>query len=675
MTNRERYALPAAPAPEMEIEPYTVIPYQRWDGSKAEEKRINRRYGARVVEGMLEITGYTYDGIPLWRTWQDEDRVLGQTLSDPPVVSRSTVGSRMREWSGNWYTDAGSEAVIREWLHDRFSPNLLGMIKDSQTRIRHKKRDERWDRIRAEIDNRMLEIREPTKDMMRWVRNTVFGDSHYIIYRYRKGGGETGGFCTFCGHEVTVKDPRNRASGICPRCRRPITCLSEGTLERTRQVRAEKQVCYLQSTREGFCRREFRAVMMMTGQNYKRLEPSMMELRRTFFSFREGFRDAFYWGEFETSGQLRWCRGRLPDDMRGAVYPGNLKGLFSSGEWLYIPMEQIAARCQKLRFSRVPHQMADPAVEHLAKHRLWNLAQDTINGEFHPPESCRSIREVMGLDMPSIRMLAELNVTGRQLKLFRIMEEARGKRPGKEELQTALRMGLEGRSNTVKTILKRVTIAKAEKYLLRQRGQYPQRCEYDPGLRRYRDRNWTVAEVASEWADYIEEAEGLDWDLGDDFILFPKSLKEAHQRSTEAKRIQGEKKKIERANKKLKRQKALAMRGKQWMIRPPATGEEVIREGIALRHCVGRYLGRIAEGVSIILFIRAVEEPEKSAYTLELDPETFAVRQVRGQNNSAPPKEVMEFVERWKKHLERLGGPGLLNARSEHETIITGKAG
>lgn len=675
MTNKERYCLPAAKAPQVEIEPYEVTTWERWDGSVGKQKRPNRIYGARVVEGMLEVTAYTYDGIPLWRTWQDGDRVLGQTLSDPPKESRSTIGSRIQEQGGNWYTDAGSEAVIRDWLRDQFSPNLMGMISDSQTKIRHKKRDERWDRIRREIDNRMLEIRDVPGDVIRWVRNTVFRDSHYIIYRYRKGKDETDGFCTFCGHDVTVKAPRNRKPGMCPRCHRPITYLSEASLRRTNWVKAEKKVCYIQSTREGFCRREFHATLRMDHNGYKKLKPDLFERQRTFFSSSGGFQDSFYWGEFETSGQVRWCRGGGNEYGEGAVYPGNLKKLFADGKWKYVPMKEIAAHCQKIRFSRFPLQAAEPPVEHLAKHKLWNLTQEAINGTMQLPKDCRDIRKAMGgLDMPSIRMLAEMNATVQQLKLFRAMEAAGGKRPGKEELETAIRLDLTGRSHIVGKILEHTSIRKAEKYLLEQVDQYPERNEYSWEKRSYQDRKWTPGEVASEWADYLEDAEELGWQLRNDFVLFPKSLKQAHQNSTIAREALRKQKEIRKVNNILEKQKVLALRGKSWLIRPPVSGEEVLAEGQALRHCVGSYLNRIADGTSIIMLIRASEEPEKPAYTLELAPDTFRVRQVRGKCNSDPPKEVKDFVESWKRHLGRLGGPEILKqGKKKRKTSV--KAG
>lgn len=236
--------------------------------------------------------------------------------------------------------------------------------------------------------------------------------------------------------------------------------------------------------------------------------------------------------------------------------------------------------------------------------------------------------------MPSIRMLAEINVTAQQLKLFRAMEKGSGKRPGKEDLETAIRLDLTGRSHIVGKLLEHTSIRKAEKYLVEQVDQYPERNEYSWEKRSYQDRKWTPGEVASEWADYLEDAEKLGWQLRNDFVLFPKSLKQAHQNSTIAREALRKQKEIRKVNSILERQKVLALRGKSWLIRPPVSGEEVLAEGQALRHCVGNYLNRIADGTSIIMLIRASEEPEKPAYTLELAPDTFRVRQVRGKCNS-----------------------------------------
>lgn len=64
---------------------------------------------------------------------------------------------------------------------------------------------------------------------------------------------------------------------------------------------------------------------------------------------------------------------------------------------------------------------------------------------------------------------------------------------------------------------------------------------------------------------------------------------------------------------------------------PPKTPEEVVIEGIALRHCAKTFVEKIAKGETIIVFIRRKEEPDKPFYTMEIRGDR--VRQVHGFDN------------------------------------------
>lgn len=58
------------------------------------------------------------------------------------------------------------------------------------------------------------------------------------------------------------------------------------------------------------------------------------------------------------------------------------------------------------------------------------------------------------------------------------------------------------------------------------------------------------------------------------------------------------------------------------MIRVPESTREIIAEGQALDHCVGRmnYIWNMAEGKNAIVFLRRCAAPDKPWYTLEVSP-------------------------------------------------------
>ena len=69
-------------------------------------------------------------------------------------------------------------------------------------------------------------------------------------------------------------------------------------------------------------------------------------------------------------------------------------------------------------------------------------------------------------------------------------------------------------------------------------------------------------------------------------------------------------------------------------------------------HCVGSYAENIAEGKSIILFIRQKDTPNIPYFTLQIDPKTFDVKQCRGFKNMGYDETIAEFLEKFKEHLK-----------------------
>lgn len=79
---------------------------------------------------------------------------------------------------------------------------------------------------------------------------------------------------------------------------------------------------------------------------------------------------------------------------------------------------------------------------------------------------------------------------------------------------------------------------------------------------------------------------------------------------------------------------------------PARTAQELIDEGRALNHCVGTYAQRVAEGQTIILFIRHADDPGTPFFTMEV--RNNAVFQCRGLKNCDMTQEVKAFVEAFK---------------------------
>lgn len=90
-----------------------------------------------------------------------------------------------------------------------------------------------------------------------------------------------------------------------------------------------------------------------------------------------------------------------------------------------------------------------------------------------------------------------------------------------------------------------------------------------------------------------------------------------------------------------------------------ATSEAELRdEGAELHHCVSAYAKKMERGGTAIFFIRKVDSPQKSWYTLELDEINLIVKQNRGNRNCEPTEEVKIFQQLWQEHIVRVVSKG-----------------
>lgn len=184
----------------------------------------------------------------------------------------------------------------------------------------------------------------------------------------------------------------------------------------------------------------------------------------------------------------------------------------------------------------------------------------------------------------------------------------------------------------LKKVLKYTSLRKAINYLEKQSA-----------IEKENKRDSGPMAVARTWRDYIADCTELELDLMSDQILFPRKLHEAHQHTLK----QVKDKSDELLNAKiLKRSENLL---KNWferdglLIRPAASATELIAEGKALEHCVGRYIDEYSKGKTDLYLVRKVSRPDKPFYTMEV--QQGRVVQCRGLKNCAMTKEVREFVD------------------------------
>ena len=87
------------------------------------------------------------------------------------------------------------------------------------------------------------------------------------------------------------------------------------------------------------------------------------------------------------------------------------------------------------------------------------------------------------------------------------------------------------------------------------------------------------------------------------------------------------------------------------------SSQELINEGEALHHCVGRmnYNKKMAKGESLILFVRKKEDMATPFVTMEYDPNQKKILQLYGERDSVPEENIKNIIyDSWLPKVKRL---------------------
>lgn len=156
-----------------------------------------------------------------------------------------------------------------------------------------------------------------------------------------------------------------------------------------------------------------------------------------------------------------------------------------------------------------------------------------------------------------------------------------------------------------------------------------------------------MEDLLNDYRDYICMSEGLSYDMHNKFVLFPARLPEAHDKVNDLSDKEMNKvynRQIRKQFGDLKIQYGFAKYG--FIVRPPLSADEIVKEGHDLHHCVGGYVKNVVKKESIILFVRKKDEPGNPLCTLEV--KDGKLMQARTYGNGAPSKEIQRFLDVWK---------------------------
>ena len=146
----------------------------------------------------------------------------------------------------------------------------------------------------------------------------------------------------------------------------------------------------------------------------------------------------------------------------------------------------------------------------------------------------------------------------------------------------------------------------------------------------------------TKYADYLDMADRLKWNMKSTMVLFPRDFKQAHEIAVEQFNKQKQKN-IRAYLKKVSQSHVYDFGYKDLMILVPKSGTQIVKEGQVLHHCGARYVDEVGNQNTMILFVRRKDNPDKQFYTLEW--KDGVVKQCYGFKDCDMTDEVKEFVK------------------------------
>lgn len=551
-----------------------------------------------------------------------------------------------------FYRQQDESRVARFCKCERGAISMLGYL---QRLISYRKELERkWKKQRAIID-RMKYVPVLPRDLKGFIHREVM--PQYIFYDYqRKAPGHA--YCTACRHEVRIAAAKHNTSGLCPRCKKKITFKCRG---RRGRIFDRETVQVLQKA-------EGNGLVLRIIKVYRSFADSdipnhfeIWENARQFITLSSSGQcsvDAYYYHYKAGYDLTPWCNGYRPvfdrwkynftADMSGVLYQRNLSDTLKDTPWAYSQLEAFSGIAS---FSGVATFLSAyikrPKIEHLIKMKLYRLVSGIIYGGYSYSAlqainfNGENMRAILGIDRPYFPLLRELNPSIDQLHLIRQLLQADHK-PSTEQIKWFIASKISN-ADAAKELLAHMSVHKLQRYVEQQFAP-----EDEAALKRVD--YYKMNTLITDYHDYLCMCKELQYDVKNSFILFPRELKAAHDsvaKTLKDKRTAEHEKAI--AGSFDEWQKRYQYQSKELMMIPPHSAKEIVDEGVALHHCVRLYVKNVAEKKSVILFVRSVDEPDKSLCTVEV--KDGQVTQARGFDNEEPPAQITAFIEQWKQRV------------------------
>lgn len=621
--------------------------YSYWRNPSIVGPKYQKYYRAKKAEGVLEIAIFTWGRIvagenePTYRvflhdgkydTWETEAEKWRTANIEHLWDFREKSEEEKAAYGTYWYKEHDRKLIVDFTGSEK--QDINSAVLEWQQYEKHRGETEI-------IDAAMSLIPDIPKDFEKWAFTDVV--PQYMYYEY----GKRIGLCTCCGkHHELKEQPKYGKEGTCPGCKRKV---QYRTYKKKGRIHDWEYAALIQKIQGGYVLRFF--VLNQLIEQGTRSYGGMSEKIRITYNEQWNRQAIYSYHRYKMTNKIRWCNGYeylsayggRKEEERCRLYPRNLRKILKGSKLEYSGMPEFARTgIEFYQQDFIDKAKEYAGIEKLIKAEFYNLTNSCISYGSRAPIDLyqKRVKKVLGLTGEYYNLIRDKDPTWREYEVTEQCQDV-GIRATWEQIQ---RMSQYARNFAI--YMRHSTPHKMLKYIEGLKSEGP--CAM---------RNQEV----NDYHDYLQLAAGLGYNLDDDWILYPKNLKERHDQLTEEqneRKVELEKESDDKKDRKLKRTikrkgwTRYEMEIEQLLIRLPECAHEIRKEGNAQHHCVATYMDRMVAGETCILFIRKKEEPDKSYYTVEVRDDE--VIQVRGKYNVAPSEDVEEFMKIFKKNLRKV---------------------
>lgn len=604
-----------------------------------------RRARYEVFISTEEGSDITY--LPQEKRWS-EARIGNQVVEDSYKCFSPTV---MEEWE-----EPGALDAVNGYLYsDNTRGSVFNIIDMWQHNARICRLRGRHQREKERIDLAMEQVPALPSDWEDWVYKSAYSHAQYMMYHY--GDKDNSAWCSACGREVHLKRKVKHQEQVrCPACGKKVLALS---WNRQKVLVDTKKPAILQERKDcGYVLRIFDSRIRRGKTGDWKVDTSTSYIHEKYRIFLDkDFRQetiyeyTFWKNRYEN--ELRWCYETAhgygwyhAPAGEGILYYRNLAKLRKGTCLKYIPIEQLFRKnegCFSYPVAQISVMKRVPQIEFLIKMKLYRLAWE-LTSRWDQAQALRvdvidtgkrTPCGVLGLDRQQVEMAVKMNISVLQLKTLHTADEL-GIRLNRKQLEWyAKELGPE--------ITRDVLI----------NGHPVKSMNYIRKLQESKIRT-------GDYIDYLNDIRILQMERTED-VLYPKHFEAAHERLSAQRREREEHIKAEKIREK---DRILASmlpgirkiygnyKDDSFVMVLPECKEDFNREGRENHNCVGgSYYDKMLEGKCVVLFLRRNDEPEKAFCTVEMN--GTRVVQCRAIRNSDPPQEVKDFMERYRREVEK----------------------